>query len=39
VHVVDGQEPQALLVEVLTTEGSGTLVVEEADDMPAEPLR
>jgi len=39
VHVVDGQEPQALLVEVLTTEGSGTLVVQEADDMPAEPLR
>jgi acetylglutamate kinase len=39
VHVVDGHEPNALLVEVFTTDGSGTLVVMEADDTPAEPLR
>jgi acetylglutamate kinase len=38
VHVVDGRRPGALLEEVFTTEGSGTLVVVEADDMPPEPL-
>ena len=38
VHVVDGRRPGSLLVEVFTTEGSGTLVVQEADDTPAEPF-
>ena len=38
VHVVDGRAGGALLEEVFTTDGSGTLVVTEADDMPAEPL-
>jgi acetylglutamate kinase len=38
VHVVDGRKPGSLLQEVFTTDGSGTLVVLEADDTPAEPL-
>jgi len=38
VHVVDGRQAGALLEEVFTTEGRGTLVVREAQDMPAEPL-
>jgi acetylglutamate kinase len=38
VHIVDGRRPGSLLSEVFTTEGSGTLVVLEADDTPAEPL-
>jgi acetylglutamate kinase len=38
VHVVDGRQAGSLLAEVFTTDGSGTLVVEEADDTPAEPL-
>lgn len=38
VHVVDGRRAGALLEEVFTTEGSGTLVVREADDAPPEPL-
>ena len=38
VHVVDGRKAGALLEEVFTTEGSGTLVVKEADDAPPEPL-
>lgn len=38
VHVVDGRRPGSLLEEVFTTEGSGTLVVDEADDTPAEPF-
>jgi acetylglutamate kinase len=38
VHVVDGRRSGALLEEVFTTEGSGTLVVKEADDAPPEPL-
>ncbi|MEQ1565823.1 MAG: acetylglutamate kinase [Myxococcota bacterium] len=38
VHVVDGRRQGALLEEVFTTEGAGTLVVTEADDTPAEPM-
>ena len=38
VHIVDGRRAGALLEEVFTTEGSGTLVVQEADDAPPEPL-
>ncbi len=38
VHVVDGRRAGSLLSEVFTTEGSGTLVVMEADETPAEPL-
>ena len=38
VHVVDGRRAGALLEEVFTTEGSGTLVVSEANECPAEPL-
>lgn len=38
VHVVDGRRAGALLEEVFTTEGSGTLVVPQADEAPAEPL-
>lgn len=38
VHVVDGRQPGSLLSEVFTTEGSGTLVVPEADEAPPEPL-
>lgn len=38
VHVVDGRRPGALLEEVFTTEGSGTLVVDKSDDTPAELL-
>lgn len=37
VHVVDGRRHGSLLAEVFTTEGAGTLVVQEADEMPAEP--
>ncbi len=36
-HVVDGRRIGALLEEVFTTDGSGTLVVTHADDAPAEP--
>jgi acetylglutamate kinase len=39
VHVVDGRRTGALLEEVFTTEGSGTLVVLESDEAPAEPLK
>lgn len=38
VHIVDGRRPGALLEEVFTTEGSGTLIVREAEACPAEPL-
>lgn len=38
VHIVDGRRAGALLEEVFTTEGSGTLVVSEADEAPAEPM-
>lgn len=38
VHVVDGRRGGALLEEVFTTEGSGTLVVPQAEEAPAEPL-
>lgn len=38
VHVLDGRRPGALLEEVLTTDGSGTLIVREADQAPAEPI-
>lgn len=38
VHVLDGRRDGALLEEVFTTDGCGTLVVKEADDTPAEPL-
>jgi acetylglutamate kinase len=37
VHVVDGRRSGALLEEVFTNEGSGTLVVSEAQVMPPEP--
>lgn len=36
VHVVDGRRPGALLEEVFTTQGSGTLVVHKADTAPPE---
>ena len=36
VHVIDGRKPGALLEEVFTTEGCGTLVVAEADRCPPE---
>lgn len=39
VHVVDGRHSGSLLSEVFTTEGSGTLVVTEADEAPPEPLK
>ncbi len=38
VHVIDGRRDGALLEEIFTTEGCGTLVVSEAADTPAEPL-
>ena len=38
VHVVDGRRNGALLEEVFTTDGCGTLVVAEAQETPAEPL-
>ena len=38
VHVIDGRRDGALLEEVFTTDGCGTLVVAAADDVPAEPL-
>jgi len=38
VHVVDGRRNGALLEEVFTTDGCGTLVVPQADEAPAEPL-
>ncbi len=38
VHVIDGRRDGALLEEVFTTDGCGTLVVPEADQAPAEPL-
>jgi acetylglutamate kinase len=38
VHVIDGRRDGALLEEVFTTEGCGTLVVPEADQAPAEPI-
>ncbi len=37
-HVVDGRRVGALLEEVFTRAGSGTLLVAQTDDMPAEPL-
>ena len=37
VHVLDGRRPQALLEEVFTQAGSGTLVVEAAEQAPPEP--
>ncbi len=38
VHVVDGRRDGALLEEIFTTEGCGTLIVAAAEDTPAEPL-
>jgi len=38
VHVLDGRRDGALLEEVFTTDGCGTLVVSAADEAPAEPL-
>lgn len=38
VHVIDGRRDGALLEEVFTTDGCGTLVVTEAKEAPAEPL-
>lgn len=38
VHVLDGRRNGALLEEVFTTDGCGTLVVAAADEAPAEPL-
>jgi acetylglutamate kinase len=38
VHIVDGRRSGALLEEVFTTEGSGTLIVAQSEDCPAEPL-
>jgi acetylglutamate kinase len=38
VHVIDGRRDGALLEEVFTTDGCGTLVVTHAEDTPAEPL-
>ncbi len=38
VHVVDGRRDGALLEEIFTTEGCGTLVVATAETTPAEPL-
>jgi acetylglutamate kinase len=38
VHIIDGRRDGALLEEVFTTDGCGTLVVPEADGAPAEPL-
>ena len=38
VHVVDGRRFGALLEEVFTTDGSGTLVVAQSDQAPAEPF-
>lgn len=37
-HIIDGGRDGALLEEVFTTDGCGTLVVLEADEAPAEPL-
>jgi acetylglutamate kinase len=36
VHVVDGRRKGALLEEVFTTQGSGTLVVSESEMAPPE---
>jgi acetylglutamate kinase len=36
VHLVDGRLPHALLLEILTDRGVGTLVVREDDAIPAE---
>ncbi len=38
VHVVDGRRDGALLEEIFTTEGCGTLIVAAAEGAPAEPL-
>ena len=38
VHVIDGRRPGALLEEIFTTAGSGTLVVRESEEAPPEPL-
>ena len=38
VHVIDGRRDGALLEEVFTTDGCGTLIVAEADGAPAEPV-
>jgi acetylglutamate kinase len=38
VHIIDGRRDGALLEEVFTTDGCGTLVVLEADQTPAEPI-
>lgn len=38
VHIIDGRRDGALLEEVFTTDGCGTLVVPEANEAPAEPL-
>lgn len=37
VHVIDGRRDGALLEEVFTTDGCGTLVVRESDEVPGEP--
>lgn len=38
IHIIDGRRDGALLEEVFTTDGCGTLVVTHAEDTPAEPL-
>jgi len=38
VHIIDGRRDGALLEEVFTTDGCGTLVVPHAEGAPAEPL-
>jgi acetylglutamate kinase len=38
VHVIDGRRDGALLQEIFTTEGCGTLIVAAAEATPAEPL-
>ena len=36
VHVVSGSDPEAILRELYTTAGAGTLVTLEADEAPLE---
>lgn len=38
VHIINGRRNGALLEEVFTTDGCGTLVVPQANEAPAEPL-
>ena len=37
VHVVSGIEPEALLGELYTTQGTGTLLTREAEQAPSAP--